>query len=224
MTGEGEPPLDPARALAWMRENGALLRELVAEDPPGPGDDDAGPAGDPAIRAHLRFAGAALEATAAPPLRAALAGFAHDLPAWFEEGRPLYEEHLAIGAGAIALEEHLQYGTRPGNDPSLDAAMRRRLRLNGWVRLFLVGLELRLGPAADGLSGQAMGWLGERQRELGRLIVSLDRHAKMEAGRRAGGRAALDLRTQDEIGQAAAVQGHVRMILEALAATLPPAA
>jgi hypothetical protein len=213
--------LDPARTLAWMREHGALLREMVADEPAGPLDDDEGPAGDPAIRAHLRFLAAAIEATAAPALAGPLAGFADDLPAWLADNRELYEEHLEAGAGAIALEQHLQYGARPGSDPSLDVALRRRLRINGWVRLFLLGLELRLGPSADGLAAQVLAAVGERQRELGRLIVTLDRQAKAQAARRAGGEAPADLGIQDEIGQAAVVQAHVRILVDALGATLP---
>lgn len=222
MSGAGA--LDPARTLAWMREHGAVLREMVAEEPRGPLDDDEGPAGDPAIRAHLRFLASAIEATAAPGLARALAGFADDLPAWLAENRDLYQEHLDAGAGAIALEQHLQFGARPGSDPSLDVGLRRRLRIGGWIRLFLLALELRLGPPADGLAGQALAAMGERQRELARLTITLDRQAKAEASRRAGREASADPAIQDEIGQAAVVQAHVRALVEALAATLPAAA
>ena len=222
MTGPGGA-VDPARTLAWMREHGAVLREMVADEPHGPLDQEGGPAGDPAVRAHLRFLAAALEATAAPGVAGALDGFADELPAWFAEHRDLYEEHLDAGAGAIALEEHLQHGARPGSDPSLDVALRRRLRIGGWIRLFVLGLELRLGLQADGLAAQTLAAMGERQRELGRLIVALDRQAKLEAARRGGREASADLAIQDEIGQAAAVQGHVRTLVEALASTLPAA-
>lgn len=216
MSAPPEGGLDPARTLAWMREHGDLLRRFVAEEADG---DDA-PAGDPAIRAHLRLAIAGLEATAAPALAARLAGLADDLPAWFDEQRELYEHHLDTGEGAIALEEHLQYGVRPGVDPSLDAGLHRRLRIGGWVRLTLLAVEVRLGPAADGLAAQALAWIGGRQRELSLLILTLDREAKAQAAQRAGAGAATDLAIQDEIGQAATVQGNVRMMVEALAASL----
>jgi hypothetical protein len=206
-----------------MREHGAILLEMVNEEPRGSLDDDEGPAGDPAVRAHLRFLAAALEATAAPEVARALDGFADELPGWFAEHRDLYEEHLDAGAGAIALEEHLQFGAQPGSDPSLDVALRRRLRIGGWIRLFVLGLELRMGPQADGLAAQALAAMGERQRDLGRLIVALDRRARLDAARRAGREASADPAILDEIGQAAAVQGHVRTLAEALAATLPGA-
>jgi hypothetical protein len=200
-----------------MREHGDVLRAYVADES---GDDDT-PAGDPAIRAHLRFAAAAVEATAAPAPAEALEGLADDLPGWFEDHRDLYERHLDSGEGAIALEEHLQFGTRPGTDPSLDAALHRRLRIWAWVRLTLLAIEARLGPAADGLEAQALSWLGDRQRDLSRLILTLDREAKARAARAAGPGAAVDLALQDEIGQAATVQANVRMMLEALAAAVP---
>jgi hypothetical protein len=211
------PPAPMAAAmLAWMREHGDVLRALLAEE--GAGEDDTSPGGDAAVRAHLRFAAASLLANAGPRLAGDLAGFVDGLSAWFEEGRPLYEEHLATGAGAVALEEHLQFGARPGSDPSLDEALGRRLRIGGWTRVFLLGLELRLGPEHDGIAQEALGWIGARQRELSRLILALDREAKI-AARRAGG-GDIDLGTQDGIAQAASVQGHVRLLVEALGATL----
>jgi hypothetical protein len=208
-------------ALGWMRAHGEVLRGLVADEQ---GDDpDHSPGGDPSVRAHLRFAATALAATGPPALRASLQSFADDLPEWFAEGRSLYEDHLDTGHGAIALEEHLQFGTSPGHDPSLDAGLHRRLRIGGWIRVFLLGLELRLGPAADGLSRQVLDAIGARHRELSRLILALDREAKA-AARRAGGDLASDLGTQDEIGQVATVQGHVRVLVEELSTALESAA
>lgn len=212
----GETPIGSAATLAWMREHGEQLRELVTQEQ---GDDpDPVPGGDPAIRAHLRFLARALEATAAPDVAGRLAGFADDLPEWFAGSQDLYEEHLTTGIGAIALEEHLQFGVLPGSDPSLDAGLERRVRIGGWIRIFLLGLELRLGPSADGLEGETLSWMGAHQRELAQLIFSLDRRAKSSARHSAG--EPVDLKTQDEIGQAAVVQGHVRLLVEALDSTL----
>jgi hypothetical protein len=216
VSGRAQAGLDAALALAWMREHGDALRRFLAEE--GEGDD--APAGDPAIRAHLRLAAAAIEATAAD-LAAELEGLADGLPEWFEEHRDLYEHHLDTGEGAIALEEHLQFGTLPGSDPSLDAALHRRLRIWGWVRLTALAVEARLGPAADGLGAEALAWIGDRQRDLSRLILALDREAKARAARAPGRGAPADLALLDEIGQAATVQANVRMLVEALAATLP---
>ncbi|MBJ7455038.1 MAG: hypothetical protein JHC74_03160 [Thermoleophilia bacterium] len=209
-------PVSAPRTLAWMREHGDVLRRLVAEEE---GDDPTpAPGDDAAIRAHLRFLATALAETAEPGLGARVAGFADDLPEWFDENRDLYEEHLETGIGAIALEEHLQFGVRPGSDPSLDAGLERRVRIGGLIRIFVLGLELRLGPSEDGLEEETLAWMGAHQRELARLIFSLDRHAKASA--RGPGGEMVDLETQDAIGQAAAVQGHVRLLVEGLASTL----
>jgi hypothetical protein len=207
-------PVDAAEVLGWMRRNGARLRELVSEEGEDDGDDSL--AGDPAIRAHLRFAASALEATAAEPVRTDIAGLSDDLHDWFEEARPLYEEHVATGAGAIALEEHLQFGASPGSDPSLDEALGRAVRIGGWIRLFLLALEGRLGPAADGLGPEVLAAMGERRRDLSRLILQLDRAARGAAAERGVG----DLDTQGQIGEAASVQGHVRLLVEEIAASL----
>jgi hypothetical protein len=208
-------PITPATTLAWMREHGDLLRELVTGEQSD--DPDPAPAGDAAIRAHLQFLALALQATAAPGIAESLAGFSDELPEWFAGSQDLFEEHLTTGIGAIALEEHLQFGVLPGSDPSLDAGLERRVRIGGWIRIFLLGLEVHLGPAADGLDGQTLAWMGAHQRELGRLIFSLDLQAKSSARESAQ---TVDLETQDAIGQAAVVQGHVRLLVEALASTL----
>jgi hypothetical protein len=207
-------PIQAAEALAWMRRNGARLRELLLEE--GRAEDDGALAGDPAIRAHLRFAASALEATAAEPVRGAIAGLSDDLGDWFEEARPLYEEHVAAGAGAIALEEHLQFGASPGSDPSLDEGLGRAVRIGGWIRLFLLALEGRLGPAADGLGAEVLEAMGTRRRDLSRLILQLDRAAKGAAARRG----VADLDTKGRIGEVATVQGHVRLLVEEVAAGL----
>jgi hypothetical protein len=218
VSGPDSPGEDAVAVLAWMREHGPLLRELVAQEREGGGD--AAPAGDPAIRAHLRFAAAALRATARPDLQERLADLVDDLPRWLTENEALIDEHLAAAAGAIALEEHLQFGVQPGLDPSLDAGLHRRLRIMGWMRLFLLALELHRGPGADGLAQTALAWMGTRQQQLAILVMTLDQEAKAAARRATGG---LDIETQDEIGQAAAVQGHVRFMVEAATRVLAQA-
>ena len=132
-----------------MSEHGRRLRELVTAEQEG--ERELAPADDPTIRAHLRYAAEALAATAPSPPRPGSPGSPDALPEWFTECQPLYEDHLAAGVGAIALEEHLQFGTRPGVDPSLDAALHFRLRITAWVRIFLIGIERWLGPAATAL-------------------------------------------------------------------------
>ena len=206
--------------LGWMRDHGDLLREIVREDLAE--SEDLTPGGDPNIRAHLRFVATALRATLPPPVADELEGFAEGLQPWFDESLPLFDAHLETGVGAIALEEHLQFGTLPGADPSLDAGLERRVRIGGWIRVFLLGLEAHLGPSADGLGDLVMAYMGERQRELARLIFSLDLQAKNAAREAAGG--AVEVEVQDQIGQAAAVQGHMRLLVEAIAEALTPEA
>ncbi|MGE0026047.1 MAG: hypothetical protein AB7O78_11145 [Thermoleophilia bacterium] len=203
--------------LAWMSDHGARLRELVAEEQAG--ERELAPADDPTIRAHLRYAAEGIAATAPEPLATGLAGFSEALPEWFTESQPLYEDHLAAGVGAIALEEHLQFGTRPGVDPSLDAALHFRLRITAWVRIFLIGIERWLGPAADGLSEEVLEEIRGRSGDLGRMILSFGTAARTAARGATGG--PVDIGTQDEIGQVAAVQGHVRIMLEALTGARP---
>jgi hypothetical protein len=197
-----------------MSDHRERLGPVLADDEPllmG-----ASPAGDPAIRAELRLLAEALHAVAAPPLGDDLAGLADDLPEWFSERRDLYEHHMALAAGAMALEEHLQHGTLPGADPSLDAGLDRRLRLWAWIRLFLMAVEEHLGPSADGLSEAALAWMHERQRRLAMVILALDRRAR----RAAAEAAPTDTATLDEIGQAVVVQAHLRLLVEALGASL----
>lgn len=214
--------MDVTRTLAWMRQNGGTLRALVAEEASPAGDDPAAPAGDPAIRAHLRFMAHALEATADDAHRDALAGFADGLPAWFADNEDLLDEHLSVAEGAMALEAHLQWGTVPGADPSLDVAQERRVRLLGWTRIFLLGLETHLGPRADGLAQAALRWMDGRQRDLGRMVATLDAQAKAHAARSAGD--ALGTETIDQIGQAVVVQAYTRHVAEAVCAALDGAA
>jgi len=204
--------------LGWMRDHGDLLREIVREDLAEA--EDLTPGGDPNIRAHLRFVATALRETLPPPVSDGLEGFAEGLQTWFDESLPLFDAHLETGVGAIALEEHLQFGTLPGADPSLDAGLERRVRIGGWIRVFLLGMEAHLGPSADGLGDQVLAYMGARQRELARLIFSLDLQAKNAAREAAGG--GVDVEVQDQIGQAAAVQGHMRLLVEAIAEAVTP--
>lgn len=215
MSLEGAAPVGDV--LAWMRVHGDRLRELVADEQEG--ERELAPGDDPTIRAHLRYAAEALAATAREPLAGELAGYAAALPGWFTECQPLYEDHLATGVGAIALEEHLQFGTRPGVDPSLDAALHFRLRIVGWIRIFLLGIERWLGPPADGLAEEVLEEIRSRSGDLGRMILTLGTAAKTAARAAAGG--PVDIETQDGIGQVAAVQGHVRIVLEALTGGRP---
>jgi hypothetical protein len=210
--------VDHTRTLTWMRHNGAVLRALVAEENEAAGAGNDAPAGDPAIRAHLRLLAAALEQTADENWQPRLADLQAGVAGWFADSDDLFDHHLAVGEGAMALEAHLQWGTVPGADPSLDVAQERRLRLLGWVRIFLLGLERHLGPSADGFSPAALGWMDGRQRDLGRSIAALDAQAKAAAARSAGDD--LDAELIDQIGQAILVQAYTRHVAEAACAVM----
>ena len=58
--------------LAWMQAGGPRLRALMAEE--AATAEDLSPAGDAAVRAHLRFLAEALAANAGPGRAGALAG------------------------------------------------------------------------------------------------------------------------------------------------------
>jgi hypothetical protein len=209
------PPVQARAVLRRMGANGARLRELLDEE--GVHHPVRMPADDGCVRAHLRLLSESLAAAAAPAFRPRLEGFADALDDWFDDQREELEAHMARAEGAIALEQHLQWGVAPGTDPSLDAGLERRLRLMGWLRLYLYGLEAHLGPGADGLAEAALGWIGARQRELARLVLTMDAHAR--AALTAEG-VATTPEVLDEVGQAAMVRAHVRQLAEALEVTL----
>lgn len=210
----GAGTFDGAAVLSWMAAHEARLSELLVEEggaPPTP------PADDPSLRAHLRLVAEALDAVAPPALARPLSGFAAGLPEWFAGTRDEVDRHMARARGAIALEQHLQYGTTPGRDPSLDAALERRMRIGAWIRLFLLGMETHLGPRADGLSDATQGWLTARGRELSRLVLAFDRHAKSALP------ASATPADRDRVGQHAAVRASIRQLVHALEDTLAEA-
>lgn len=207
------PPVRAADVLRWMGAHGGRLRELVAEE--GAYHPVRRPADDGCIRAHLRLLAEAMTACADAALAERLDGFAEWLDDWFDDQDEEMAAHLARAEGAIALEQHLQWNITPGSDPSLDAGLERRLRIMGWQRLYAHGLEARLGPAADGLAERTLAWIGEHQRELGRLVISMGAHA-----RAALGDAPASTEMLDDIGQGAAVRAHVRQLAEGLEVSL----
>lgn len=208
-------PLDAQATLTWMTAHGPLLRELIGDESPG---EEPAPASDPAIRAHLRFLAEALAATISEPFAEELDGLSDILAIRFDEDRYLFEAHVETGAGAIALEQHLQHRTTPGSDPSLDAGHDRRVRITGWIQLFLLVLEERLGPRADGLGVAVSAEIDAHNRDLARLIVTLDQAAKRSLRERLPQPPSTAM--LDEVGQIAVVQAHVRLLVESLATVL----
>jgi hypothetical protein len=218
VSDQAKGPLDPDAVLHWMRTHPDRLRELLMEEDPV-GEDDA-PASDSAVRAHLRLAAEGMVHGADPDLAAALDGMADTLDEWFEQDRELFDHQIALGEGAIALEEHLLYKGDAEANPAIHDALERRVRLATWNRLFLRCIEQRLGPEHDGFADEALDWIAARGRDLATMIMQMD----------ASQRAALELRlgrkpTRDEqvqSGQLAAVTAYVRMTIEAAAHVLEP--
>lgn len=205
--------LDAQAVLAWMQAHPARLRELLAEEDPG--DADVQPAADSAVRAHLRFAAEGLAAGIAPDMADRVEGMADGLDDAFAADWDVFERHLELGRGAIALEEHLLYGADGDTEPAIHAALERRVRLGAWRMLFLRCLESRLGPEYDGLTESALAWAKDRERDLAATILHMH-HRQVTAMEQATGHPAT-AEERDQSSQAAAVQGYVRQAIEAAA-------
>jgi|GEM_PF-459704 len=209
-------PLDPERVLRWMRDHPDRLRELLVEEDPN--DLDVSPASDAAIRAHLRLAAEGMVHGAAPDLAILLEGMADDLDDWFEEEQDLFDHQIALGEGAIALEEHLLYKGDAESDPALHQALERRVRIATWNLLFLRCIESRLGPVHDGLADAALEWTATRGRDLMTMILTMDQSQRAAIEIRTGRKPTRDEQVQS--GQVAAVAAYVRMAIEATAHVL----
>lgn len=218
MSAEATGPLDPDEVLRWMRANPDRLRALLDEEDPD-GTDDS-PASDAAVRAHLRLAAEGMVHGAQPPLARALEGMADELDEWFEADRELFDHQIALGEGAIALEEHLLYQGDAEANPAIHDALERRVRLSTWNRLFLRCIESRLGPEHDGFADQAMDWTHTRGRDLAAMIMQMDKRQQDAIQQRMGRKATRDEQVQS--GQVAAVTAYVRMAIEAAAQALEP--
>lgn len=217
-------PHPAARAiLAWMQANGPRLRGLLDEELRRAGGPDApaserGPAGDPAIRGHLRYVAEGLAATEAPG-DDSLSRFAQSLPAALAdaEGARLAEQIDAVG-DATAFELELQFGDRVVDDHSIQATADRRVRISAWTRVFLGELDAHRPQAPVG--EVALAWMADRQDRLADTIFAMDRRAKEAEIARGGPNAVDDQDVVNRIGQAAMLQAHMRFLVEALAPVL----
>ena len=200
--------------LGWMQANPGRLRSRL--DIAAAGGGDLSPMGDPSIVAHLAFVADAVAATAAPGREEALRAFATGAmeEMWREQAQA--EENMVAVGEAHALEARLQFGDGAGADPSNREVLNRRVRAIGWTQLFLDCLEEATGDS--GLAGRARDWMTAHQGVLADTIFTMDRRAK-EAERARGGEDAIsDPAVVNRIGQAAALQGNVRFLVEAIAA------
>jgi hypothetical protein len=216
-------PTDPhtAAVVEWMKANGGRLRELLDEE--GEGAEDRSPAGEPAIRAHLRFQAEALAATASPPLAGALERLADELPERFEGGEDLLDQELQREAEAAGFEVRLQFGDASGEDPSLATVVGRRVLITAWSRFFLQLLDEALDE--DGrLAGAAGAWMDGHEEDLAMMIFSIDRRAKQAEIARGGEDAVADRDRVNLIGQAALLQARMRFLAEATSVGLAASA
>ncbi len=203
--------------LAWMQAHPARLRDLLDDEARDTGD--LGPAGDPAVRAHLRFVAEALAATAAPGAAAGLEAFARDLPATLEAREDRIDGEMRLVGEAHAFEAGLQFGGDAGEDPANRAVLDRRVRIAAWTRVFLGALDEARAPAAPAAPA-VLAWMGDHQALLADTIFSMDRRAKRAEMDRGGPDAIASPDAVNRIGQAVVVQAHTRFLVEGLAAAL----
>ena len=200
-----------------MQQNGSRLRVLLDDE--GDGAHDLSPAGEAAIRAHLRLVSEALAATAGPARREGLEDLAVALPDRFDDEAGLDGE-LELLEDAAAHELNLQFGAeRAGSDPMLRETIERRLRVQAWSRFFLRLVEEAADD--DSFADAALTWMGDHQTQLAETIFSMDRRAKEAEIARSGPQAVDDPALVNQIGQAAMLQAHVRFLVEAIAVTMP---
>jgi hypothetical protein len=203
--------------LGWMQANPARLRELLDDE--AAGAEDLAPAGDPAVRAHLRFVSEALAATAAPASAAALAGFARDLPGLLAAREDRVDEEIRRVGEAHAFEAEVQFGEGSGEDPAMRGLLDRRVRIAAWARVFLAALDEARAPAAPAAPA-VLEWMAGEQDQLADTIFAMDRRAKQAELDRGGPDAIASAEVVNRIGQAATIHAHTRFLVEALAARL----
>ena len=205
--------------LAWMRDHGDLLREIVREDLAGA--DDLTPGGDPNIRAHLRFVAMALRADAAVPgrptrsrasrtrcPRGSTRASRSSTPTW----RPASARSPWRSTSSSA--------PCPAPTPPWTPAWSGACASGGGSGSSCWGWRPTWARRRTASATRCSPTWARAQRELARLIFSLDLQAKNAAREAAGG--GVDVEVQDQIGQAAAVQGHMRLLVEAIAEALAP--
>jgi hypothetical protein len=197
-----------------MQSNPDRLRALL--DAEAHGADDLSPAGDPAVRAHLRLVAEALAANAAPAAAPALEALAAALPAELASRERRVDAELQRIGEATAVELGLQFGDEAQDDPSIRAMVDRRMRIAAWTRVFLDVLD-EARPGEPPVREEALAWMGDRQTQLADTIFSMDRRAKEAEMARGGADAVANPEVVNRIGQAAMLQAHTRFLIEALA-------
>jgi hypothetical protein len=201
--------------VAWMKDHGGRLRELLDEE--GVGAEDRSPSGEAAIRGQLRFQAEALAATGPALARDRLDRFARELPERFDAAAPVLEEELERVSEAAGFEAKMQFGEKVGEDPSFVAVVGRGVLISAWSRFYLRLLDDALGEGGR-LAAAAGDWMDGREDELAGMIFSIDRRAKQAEIARGGEEAVSDPDRVNQIGQAALLQARMRFLVEAVSA------
>lgn len=201
--------------LGWMQLNPDRLRALLAEE--AAGAEDLSPAGDPAIRAHLRFVAEALAHGATGDLAPALEELARTLDERLTEDA--VEEEMERVGEAAAVEAGFQFGPAAGEDPALRPHLERTVRIEAWTRAFLRALDEAL-PPARAVADAAIAWMADNQRRLADMIFAMDRRAKEAERARGGPDAIASAEAVNRIGHAVVLQARTRFLVEAIAGTL----
>jgi hypothetical protein len=203
--------------LVWMQAHHDRLMELINEE--APGSEDSSPAGDPAIRAHLRFVAEALAANAAPGHAEELESFAHHLGVRMQAAAESMDDVLERLEDATAFEAESQFGDAVAEDAAFVGVLERRLRVDAAIQVFLEALD-RARPDRIPIRQPTLAWWKANSRRLAHTIFGLDRGAKQALIDRGQQDAVADPDIVNQIGQAAMLQGHVKFLVEALAQNL----
>jgi hypothetical protein len=203
--------------LVWMQAHHGRLMELVNEE--APGSEDSSPAGDPAIRAHLRFVAEALAANAGPGQAEELESFAHHLEVRMQAAAESMDDVLERLEDATAFEAESQFGDAVAEDEAFVGVLERRLRVDAAIQVFLEALD-RARPDRIPIRQPTLAWWKANSRRLAHTIFGLDRGAKQSLIDRGQQDAVADPDIVNQIGQAAMLQGHVKFLVEALAQNL----
>jgi hypothetical protein len=203
--------------LGWMQANPGRLRALLEEEARDAVDLD--PAGDAAVRAHLRFVAEALAAGAAPASRAPLERFAAGLAGLLAGRAGAVDGEMRRVGEAHAFEVDLQFGQAAAADPGVHEMVDRRVRIAAWTRVFLAGLDEARSPA-PAIAPAVLAWMADRQGQLADTIFAMDRRAKQAEIARGGPDAVASPEVVNRIGRSAMVQAHARFLVEGLAEAL----
>ncbi len=203
--------------LVWMQHHHTRLRELLAKE--AADSDDLSPAGEPAIRAQLRFAAEALAANAAPGQAPELEAFSAHLVERMDEAAESMVEVFEQLEDATAFEVESQFGETISDDAAMVRMLERRLRIDLSIQAFLEALD-RARPDRAPIRQPTLVWWKANTRRLAHTIFTIDRAAKQAEIDRGGGDAVANPEVVNQIGQAAMLQGHIKFLIEALAQNL----